>query len=327
MASVSPILVTGFRRPDLLKELIVHLLHFTEPGNIYLFVDGIIGAKPNYFEDVKSCRSLALSYELQGINVYLPEKNLGCYLGNRTAISWFFELVPMGIILEDDIWPSKSFLDYCTVSLLEFHSDRSIGSISGTNIVPVDYFKRASQVSSFRLSKYSSSWGWATWADRWQAFADNSEIAEIHEVNRKVFKSGIRMQYWNQIMKKTYLKKVDSWAYRWLFTHWKNGWLALTPNMNLVQNRGFGVLATHTTDTIFPWWVQEISELPDQAGILELLRRKPISPDPEGDDWMEEHHFRVLRSYLRILIEGSGLTRFLRFIDFVRSHRLGKHPS
>ena len=201
MESISPILVTGFRRPELLKELIVHLMRFTEPGNIYLFVDGVIGAKSNYIDDVKSCRSLALSYELQGVNVYLPETNLGCYMGNRKAISWFFGLVPMGIILEDDIWPSKGFLDYCTVALLEFHDNRSIGSISGMNIVPVDFFNRADRVSSFRLSRYSSSWGWATWADRWQAFADNSEITEIHEVNRKVFNSGIRMQYWNQIMK------------------------------------------------------------------------------------------------------------------------------
>lgn len=313
--------MTGFRRPDLLQNLMQHLLQLTDSSNIFLSVDGSEGAKASHHKAIQACRVIARNYEAQGVNVHLPESNLGCYMGNRTAITWFFSHVESGIILEDDMWPSKSFLNYCTVALAEFGGDTKMGSISGTNIVPTNVLARTHPIGNFRLSRYSSSWGWATWADRWKRFVSVADDDEIRRVSKSVFQSRTQRRYWNQVMSKTYHNRVDSWAYRWLFTHWVNGWYALTPNVNLVKNLGFGSFATHTTETETPWWVQDVSALPNNGYVSKELRESNIFANPEADAWLEKHHFRIQRNYLRNSLRDRGFGWLVDFIDRMRGNR------
>ncbi len=40
---------------------------------------------------------------------------------------------------------------------------------------------------------------------------------------------------------------IDTWDYQWTFSQWKNNGFNIIPNVNLVQNIGFGENATHTT--------------------------------------------------------------------------------
>lgn len=312
--------MTGFRRPDLLQNLMQYLLQLTDPSNIFLSVDGSEGAKASHHNAIEACRVLARNYQAQGVNVHLPEVNLGCYMGNRSAITWFFVNVDSGIILEDDMWPSESFLNYCTAALTEFDGDPKIGSISGTNIVPIDVLAHTHSVGDFRLSRYSSSWGWATWADRWERFVAVADDDEIYRVSKRVFRSGMPMRYWNQLMLKTYHNQVDSWAYRWLFTHWANGWYALTPNVNLVKNLGFGSLATHTTETVTPWWVQDVSSLPNRGDVSKELRESKILPNVQADVWLERHHFRIWKNYLRIWLLDGRLGWIVNTFDRARGN-------
>jgi hypothetical protein len=41
-------------------------------------------------------------------------------------------------------------------------------------------------------------------------------------------------------------QKIDTWDYQWMFTVWKKMQLSILPNINLVENIGFGPEATHT---------------------------------------------------------------------------------
>jgi hypothetical protein len=172
----------------------------------------MIGANPAHTRQIALSREIARSYESIGVHTLLPEKNLGCYLGNREAISWFFSKVNSGIILEDDMWPNSDFLNFATQGLRYYEQNFKVGSISGTNIVPKGDLDKFSSVGNFRFSKYSSSWGWATWSNRWGKFIASANNSEIREITHHVFTSRISRSYWRQVMFETYQNENDSWA-------------------------------------------------------------------------------------------------------------------
>ena len=54
------------------------------------------------------------------------------------------------------------------------------------------------------------------------------------------------VSYWKKIFERTYLGKIDTWDYQWLFSCWVQNQLCIMPNVNLVSNIGFGSEAVHT---------------------------------------------------------------------------------
>ena len=92
-------------------------------------------------EDANGCTSLASTVLVTGTNLTLDllatdvdwpcevktlfrEKNLGCKLAVSSGIDWFFENEGMGIILEDDCFPSQSFFWFCEELLERYKDDR-----------------------------------------------------------------------------------------------------------------------------------------------------------------------------------------------------------
>jgi hypothetical protein len=72
-----------------------------------------------------------------------------------TAIDWFFESEPQGIILEDDLLVKSDFFDFVARGLDEFRNDASVWMISGDQFLPKDL--ESSKVS---WSYYPLIWGW-----------------------------------------------------------------------------------------------------------------------------------------------------------------------
>ncbi|MCS2404710.1 hypothetical protein NXY31_07810 [Bacteroides salyersiae] len=69
------------------------------------------------------------------------------------------------IVLEDDLTCTPNFLSYINQALDYYEHDKRIFSICGYGLKikkPIGYS------SDVYLSKRSSSWGWATWKDRWE---------------------------------------------------------------------------------------------------------------------------------------------------------------
>lgn len=53
---------------------------------------------------------------------------------------------------------------------------------------------------------------------------------------------------WRNVKGRIMDGELDSWAYRWLFTHWIKGWRTLRPyGPGFIINSGFDQLATHTS--------------------------------------------------------------------------------
>ena len=73
-------------------------------------------------------------------------------------------------MLEDDIVVAKNFLDYINQALDLYQNEQRVGAISAFNFCNTPCAKE----EAYFLWQ-STSWGWATWRDRWQLFEENAE--------------------------------------------------------------------------------------------------------------------------------------------------------
>jgi hypothetical protein len=173
--------------------------------------------------------------------------NLGCKQRISSGIDWVFEHVEKAIFLEDDCLPDPTFFRFCQEMLERYRNDNRIGMISGDNF----QFGRQRNNDSYYFSKYVHIWGWASWRDRWTGSYDVT-MAKWPQVRDEGWLGDMldnrrEAAYWENIFERVHRGEIDSWAYQWLFAHWVEGRMSITPAVNLISNIGFDRDATHTT--------------------------------------------------------------------------------
>jgi hypothetical protein len=124
--------------------------------------------------------------------------------------------------------------------------------ISGNNF-QLGYQKNQ---DSYYFSRYTHTWGWATWKRAWKHF--DMEISAWPEIRdkqllRTILDSDRDAKYWTSILQDTYDSKIEAWDYRWTFSTWLQNGLTILPNVNLISNIGFGEGATHTVSSQNPF--------------------------------------------------------------------------
>ena len=169
---------------------------------------------------------------------------MGCGKAVSKAISWFFNEVEKGIILEDDCLPSRSFFSFCEELLEKYNDNENIYVISGNN-----FLNNRVGNASYYFSAYGPIWGWASWRRAWhnydfylKSFQDVEFIKDL----QYYFETKKEINYWYNIFKIMKENPIDTWDYQWQFTQWKMHGLNIMPNINLVSNIGFNQGGTHT---------------------------------------------------------------------------------
>lgn len=159
-----PILLICFKRYEKTLE-IFNSIKSARPKKLYVSIDGA----RNNEEKVEVDKVVSIFEDLVDwdceVNIRRSENNQGCKYGVYNAISWFFESEEMGIILEDDILPYPQFYKYCEELLNRYKDDKRVACISGWG-----YFYQKEPENypyTYYFSRIQSSWGWATWKDRW----------------------------------------------------------------------------------------------------------------------------------------------------------------
>lgn len=241
-----PVLVLAFNRPGLLEKLISRLLEVS-PRHVFVAVDGPRRNHPSDEEKIEAVKKIVDQTPWPGqiTTLYRPE-NRGCRRGVGEAITWFFESVSEGIILEDDCLPDHSFFPYAAELLARYRSAEHIGMISGGTFFP----SSSEEEGSYTFSHYPHIWGWATWARAWNRFdseLDGWNKSDANTVLKRV-SGGSRSfeRFWAKHLEHVLAHKIDSWAYVWAFSMWQSQMVSIAPSRNLVRNTGFVSEATHT---------------------------------------------------------------------------------
>lgn len=286
MSDYAALLITAFNRPRQLEELLASLAQFD--CKIYLSLDVAKVGDTENEKLVESCKLVIEKFSSLITELRISPSNQGCFRGVSNAISWGFTKETRLIILEDDIRVGEAFLIFASQMLQEYEFVDSIGSIAGTNYVPTEFVTNADH--PFRLSAFTSSWGWATWSNRWREYETdlvNFPAMQYHYPEN--FWNFSRKCYWKSIFRKTKMGVYDAWDYRWLYSNWIHNRLTIVPSSNLVINVGFGRDATHTKNEVPPKWVPSTINEAYRSGTSPI----EITRDLLADAWIEQNHLGI----------------------------------
>ena len=295
----APVLFLIFNRPAVTRRVFAEI-RSAQPARLYIAGDGPRPGKAGEAEKVAQTRNLVL----EGIDwpcevkTLFRETNLGCRNAVSSAVDWFFENEAMGIILEDDCLPEQSFFPFCRELLERYRDDKRIMAVSGDN------FQHGIQRGNFSyyFSQISHCWGWASWRRAWQlneTAIDHFEEITTNPGNLHFTHNPTANKMWLNVFIKTHRRQIDSWAYLWTFANFVNHGLTILPNVNLVQNIGFGADATHTTGS-------GEAHVMDTENIAFPLAHPPyVIYDRQADDFTYKTHFGLMPLTQKIRIELS----------------------
>jgi hypothetical protein len=249
----TPVLLLIFSRPDTTRR-VFETIRQARPTRLYVAADGPRAGHPT--DAVRCAETRAVVQEVDWpceVFTLFQEENLNCGLAPVTAMNWFFEHEPEGIILEDDCVPSPSFFRFCAELLARYRDDTRVMHIGGNNFGSEASQPLGPNDPSYHFSTQRNSWGWATWRRAWQLYdyhlTDFEQVKASGELN-STFTGPLEKRYRMGKMAGVLAlpQPPDVWDYQWEYTIARHQGLYIVPAVNLVGNIGFGNGSTHTHD-------------------------------------------------------------------------------
>ncbi|CAA7603145.1 Nucleotide-diphospho-sugar transferases [Acididesulfobacillus acetoxydans] len=249
----APVIVFVYARPEHTIRTIESLAKndLADETQVHIYSDAPKNEKA--VESVAAVReyidSLPRRKLFKSVKIVKAEFNKG--LAN-SVISGVTEIIGnygRAIVVEDDLVSAPDFLKYMNGALGYYESDRRIWSISGyTNsskmIFPKDYR------SDLYLSYRGSSWGWATWRDRWDRVdwevSDYPQFRKSRDLRRRLNRGGRDMA---DMLDLQMQGRIDSWAIRWCYAQSKLDMLTVYPVVSRIKNIGLDGSGTHSGTT------------------------------------------------------------------------------
>jgi hypothetical protein len=255
----TPVVLIAFNRPHLARRTLA-AIRDGAPRELFVVADG---PRPDRPDDAALCaETRAVLEEIDWpceVHRKYSEGNLGVEANVELGLDWVFGQVGEALVFEDDCTPDPTFFPYAAELLERYRDDERVWQVSGNRLgVPQRFFHGDSYV----FTSWASVWGWATWADRWQRHraqfprdhvrrgptdAGDRPVRTVPAVPRPgtlVTRGGHR--HFVEAARSSDVV-THGWDKHWWLTVMSAGGLCVTPSANLVENRGFGPDATHTT--------------------------------------------------------------------------------
>jgi hypothetical protein len=244
----TPVALLIFNRPEC-TERVFEAIRQAKPSQLLAIADG---PRPDRPEDIAKCAAARaiidrVDWDCEVLKNY-ADTNLGCGVRPATGISWVFDRVETAIILEDDCIPHPDFFQYCDELLTRYRDDERVMHISGNNFWASKY----QYEDSYLFSRYTLSWGWATWRRAWQHYDFDMKIwlqmtpDRQHQLLQDLLGDEHAVKTWTRIFHDASSRDLGCWDYQWTLACWLQGGLGIVPQVNLVTNIGFDADATHT---------------------------------------------------------------------------------
>lgn len=242
----APIIIFAFNRLEVLKNAVSSLLQNKEAADcdLFIFVDGARENKRGEAEKVCAVQEYVKTIEgFKCVHYTFSEVNKGLAKSIIGGVSEILYKYGKAIVVEDDLYLSRSFLRFMNDMLNKYESDERIMQVSG-------YGCKLTRLGDYPYDAYinerAQCWSWATWKNRWDTVDWNVTDYETLSASPKLQKA------FNQrgsdlfgMLKGCMEHKVDSWYIRFHYSMYKQCRYSITPVKSLVRNDGFGEEATH----------------------------------------------------------------------------------
>ncbi len=246
---LAPIVLFAYKRPTHLKTTLEALCKnpLAMQSQLIVFSDG---AK-NEAEKPLVAQSREVLRSVEGfakVTVHEATNNQGLANSVIKGVSQVLAAHGKAIVLEDDMLCTPDFLNFMNDGLEYYQDNPKVFSLSGYSFpleIPAQYPHKV-----YALPR-ASSWGWATWQDRWQQADWELQDFDIFRKDRQ------SQQKFNQggadlsaMLFRQQQGKIDSWAIRWIYAHFKQQALAVYPRYSRIENIGLDGSGTHSPKTV-----------------------------------------------------------------------------
>lgn len=237
----TPVLYIVFNRPACVQK-VLRKIKEAKPTELFIAADGPRNEVQTDHENCEKVRNLVSTIDWKcNTEKLFRNENIGCAKAIGGAISWFFENVDQGIILEEDCLPDTSFFQYAEFLLKKYQDYDRIMHIAGTNLLP---FPEAEYSYSFsRLVQVGAS---ATWKRAWRCY--DNKLSNWPTVKTRLDQDifGQYTERFFHAIDKAYSNPGRAYGPIWAYSCLANNGLSIVPKVNLIKNIGFGKGATHT---------------------------------------------------------------------------------
>lgn len=306
----TPILMLIFNRPDTTQKVFDQIKKI-KPKVLYISGDGPREGKDEDKILCQKTRDIVKQVDWEcDIKTNFYEKNLGCRNAPPSGITWFFNNVKQGIILEDDCLPDLSFFNFCEDLLNKYKNNTDVFIISGDNFL----FDKIKINESYYFTRLVHIWGWASWKRAWKhydlemkdfpIFKKENKIKEILDEKRN-------MNYFLTIFEEHYNNKPNTWDWQWVYSIWNKNGICIAPSINLISNIGFNIDATHTIDAD-----DKDSNIPTKTLTFPLKHPVSIEVNKIADNY-EISNMPLMNSVIRLLkifLKKIGLFKITKSI-------------
>lgn len=274
--NLSPIILFVYNRPEHTKKTVdaLKLNQLASESLLFIFSDGYKNETDR--KKVEEVRNYITTISgFKEIKITLREKNLGLADSVISGVTEIINEYGKVIVLEDDIVTSPYFLKFMNEALDFYEDDKRIYSISGYNFpikIPESY------PHQIYISPRPSSWGWATWKDRWltsewlpEKVFDIKNRELLHNLMDKAGEDLAPM------LLKAVENKINSWAIKWAFTHLIKNAFCVYPIKSLVQNAGADASGTNFTKITRKYEVEPDVSFREFVFTKDLILQKEIN--------------------------------------------------
>ena len=285
---------------------LIQSLEPLKPKLILLAVDGPRAGRTNDADLVRQTQNLVseITWDTE-IRTRFRDANLGLRKAVVDAVSWANSEYGRVMVLEDDVRAGPQLLEFLNHNLNTHQQNSKIAHINGYNLVPKVHLTNPDHAS--RLSIYPESYAWATWERAWQKYDDDLTWAKAVSLRdlEKVCGSTMGALRWKQNFSDAAAERIDTWAYRWLASMWKEELLVVSPNRNVARYEGSSG-GTHTR--FKPNWKEPAVEPIEVIHVPSEFQ----NPDITADKWLGRVVF--LESVVGVSV-GMFISVVLRFIN------------
>lgn len=234
----APIVLFAFNRLKSLTACVSSLIDNEEAAetDLIVFVDGPRNYISGEAMKVNAVREFVKS--ITGFrNVELHFSNVNKKLGPSiiAGVTDVINRYGRAIVIEDDLVASTNLLAFMNQGLDKYEKNENVFSICGyTNKVkiPKDY-----QYDAYFCPR-SSSWGWATWKNRWESVDWELNDWNTVEMRAKAFNQWGGSDCFS-MLKGWHDGRNQSWAIRFCYNQFIQNKQSLFPIVSKIDNEGF----------------------------------------------------------------------------------------
>lgn len=239
----SPIIIFAFNRPESFEATVESLKHNPESSDsdLFIFIDGA-RSKDGEIELVNQVKAIANNVNgFKSVTVYSSPVNRGLGPSIISGVTDIINRFGKVIVIEDDLIVQPNFLAYMNQGLSRYENNKEVFSICGYSNkikVPKDYAYDA------YFCVRSSSWGWATWRDRWETVDWDLDDWPSVESNRRAFNKWGGSDCFG-MLKGWKEGRNKSWAIRFCYAQFIQNKVSLFPVRSMLSNNGFDGTGTN----------------------------------------------------------------------------------